>query len=688
MGDWTLTLCGRVALTREGDSSPARTLGAKALALLAYLALEPRAHSREELTALLWGEFTDEKARASLRQALRRIRTVLVDRIRTDRSLVELTGPISCDVVEFLRHAESDPATAVRIDVPHCLEGLALRHCDCFDEWAAATRASLRHRYTLALATLGRDALARRDWRAASDAAKQWSAVEPLAEPMVRLAIEAYYMAGDHASALSAFAAYEERLRVESGREPGSAVRHLLHQVEQAANASPQHASISAITGAMPLLDAPLLGRTDEWRRLRTAWERARGGRQAVVLVEGEAGTGKTRLTSDFARWVSPNGTVLRSHASDASSRIPFAPIVELLQPIGDASGEAGAAPQWIAEVARLVPALAQRFPGAVAAEQAATPIDRWRLFEGVAQLLIAVAEETPLALLVEDLHCWDADSCALLQFLVQRLESSAVLWCATLTLGVTDREDTTVRLERALRAEATVLVLQPFREDELRELVQGLGRLRDADTAERFARRLHQATAGNPFYVTEMLKTMFADGWLWADPVSGEWCGPPGWMDAAPFPPHQRLHRATAQRIGSLPEDQREILITLAVADGPCSAALLSHVHGISRLRAAATADALVERHLVVEAGGSYWCQQPIVAHVVQGELTTARHREAHRAIAFALEQLDESEMTSPDDIVRHAEQAGEHSLAHRHAVAASTARLSPSEEVLTRNV
>lgn len=153
-------------------------------------------------------------------------------------------------------------------------------------------------------------------------------------------------------------------------------------------------------------------------------------------------------------------------------------------------------------------------------------------------------------------------------------------------------------------------------------------------------------------------------------------------------IPPHQRLHRATAQRIGSLPEDLRGILISLAVAGGPCSTALLSHIHGISRLRAAATADALVERHLAVDAGGSYWCQQPIIAHVVQGELTTAPHHEARRAIAIALEQLGESEMTSPDDIVRHAEQAGEHSLAHRYGLAATAVLPSCAGEVLSRNL
>jgi len=68
-----LNLLGSPAVARS-HGTPARGIGAaKNIALLAYLTLEPGAHTREELAALLWGESSDAAARASLRQALKRL---------------------------------------------------------------------------------------------------------------------------------------------------------------------------------------------------------------------------------------------------------------------------------------------------------------------------------------------------------------------------------------------------------------------------------------------------------------------------------------------------------------------------------------------------------------------------------------------------------------------------------------
>ena len=64
MPSLSLALCGGVALS--GDGVSASSLGAKAVALLAYLALEQGTHSRDKLTALFWGEYAEEKAKASL----------------------------------------------------------------------------------------------------------------------------------------------------------------------------------------------------------------------------------------------------------------------------------------------------------------------------------------------------------------------------------------------------------------------------------------------------------------------------------------------------------------------------------------------------------------------------------------------------------------------------------------------
>src|SRR3954470_4465511 len=67
----TLRLCGDAALTSRPSGAPVEPpLGAKTLALLAYLAIEPGAHRREQVTALLWGDSPEERARGSLRQAL------------------------------------------------------------------------------------------------------------------------------------------------------------------------------------------------------------------------------------------------------------------------------------------------------------------------------------------------------------------------------------------------------------------------------------------------------------------------------------------------------------------------------------------------------------------------------------------------------------------------------------------
>src|SRR2546430_5577792 len=120
---------------------------AKNLALLAYLALEPGSHSRESLAALLWGESPEHAARASLRQALRRLRAAVGDDLRIGHDTVELRGPVECDVTAFLATAHDHPERAAGFDVPRFLAGLSLRHARGFEEWADLKRRELLRRY-------------------------------------------------------------------------------------------------------------------------------------------------------------------------------------------------------------------------------------------------------------------------------------------------------------------------------------------------------------------------------------------------------------------------------------------------------------------------------------------------------------------------------------------------------------
>src|SRR5262249_20250238 len=78
----------------------------------------------------------------------------------------------------------------------------------------------------------------------------------------------------------------------------------------------------------------PLVGRTDECARLRTALENARSGRRgAVALITGEPGVGKTRLLAELSSHVSSiRGTVLSGRSYEAEARRPYGPWVDAIQ--------------------------------------------------------------------------------------------------------------------------------------------------------------------------------------------------------------------------------------------------------------------------------------------------------------------------------------------------------------------
>jgi hypothetical protein len=300
-----------------------------------------------------------------------------------------------------------------------------------------------------------------------------------------------------------------------------------------------------------------------------------------------------------------------------------------------------------------------------------------------VAQVLAALAVEQPVVVTMDDLHWCDEDSGNLLRFLTRRLANAPVLWVGTITLGEMERDAPAARLCRVLRAKAhaTAISLACLEEEEVWRLIRELGHVSSPTGARRFAHRVFQITGGNPFYILELLKTMFAQGLLASDEESGEWTARAGALESgAEFPLSRTVQEVIAERLDRLPEELSELLMTVAVAGSSgCRPEVLSHVHGISRLHAAAVCDALVDRRLLVEDGGLYRCAHPVIAHVVRGGLTAPRRREVHRALALSLHLV-----TPPDrlaliagEIARHADRGEEPGLAYRSALMASEAAL-----------
>jgi len=190
------------------------------LALLAFLVLEPHAHSRETLASLLWGESPEHEARASLRQALKQLRTGLGELVQGDRRMIELTEPVECDAEVFRSGVVQEPQLAAVMDASRFLEGFSVRNAPRFEEWVAETRGALLLQYTTALAILVREAMGQWRWREAVEMADRWLASDPLSDEAARLAVESRYLAGNRGAALARFAEYRALLLGRSVASP------------------------------------------------------------------------------------------------------------------------------------------------------------------------------------------------------------------------------------------------------------------------------------------------------------------------------------------------------------------------------------------------------------------------------------------------------------------------------------
>lgn len=654
-------------------------LGAKPLALLAFLLLERRAHSREMLAGLLWGESPEAEARASLRQALKHLRDAVGETLQADRTAVDLSDGVGSDVLEFLAAADQNPQAAAGFEVARFLQGFSIRHAPQFEEWVAATRTSLLRRQYQVLGRLAREAMAQWRWREAVELADRWLEGETVSDEAAQLAVEARYMSGNRSSALSRYAEFRTHLAAEAGCEPSRALQALVHRIEADRATNDNRPITDEWYAHAPSFESSLVGREPQWKALTSAWKQVSRGHGRIMLVEGESGVGKTRLADEFLRWVvAEGGTVLRGRCYDRRAGVPYEPVVEALRGAMAAPGLAGTSPEWLVEVARVIPELRERFPG-LPPVPAAEATEGWRLFEGVAQLVGTLAAEQPVAMVIDDFQWCDEDSANLLRFLARRMEHAPVLWLGLLTLGDVERDAPASRLCRVLRAKAhaDVITLGPLTEHELWQLIREMGHVTGPNAARRFASRLFRITAGNPFYVIELLKTMFAQGLLAMDAQTGEWTVAPAELRGArEVPLSQTVQDVIAERVDRLSTELRDALITIAVSGSGCRPDVLSHVHGISRLHAASIGDGLVDRHLVTETGGAYRCIHPVIAHLVRDGLTASRRQEVHRSLALALVRvLRPAEL--PDragELARHAERGDEPELAYNYALVAAT--------------
>ena len=163
-----------------------------------------------------------------------------------------------------------------------------------------------------------------------------------------------------------------------------------------------------------------LVGRTEELASLRASAARVRSGQRATVLVDGEAGIGKSRLVAEaISRFREPDDVLIVGHGVELSGgELPFGMASECLRSLVRGAGAEevrAAAGESVAALSVLCPPLS---PGGSEVQRG--QVEQAQLFYGFVSTLETLASERLVWLVLEDLHWADASSRDLLSYFVQ----------------------------------------------------------------------------------------------------------------------------------------------------------------------------------------------------------------------------------------------------------------------------
>ena len=607
--------------------------------LLAYLVLHRQLPvSRDAIVEAIWGHGGAPPSEGALAPVLSRLRRAVAPATIEGRDsvILRLPEPAWIDVeaahgaLERARRSDDpEQRLAAAEEAANLVEPELLPGLDA--PWLGEERVALEHVRVEALelaATAARTiapSLAETYARAAVAAA-------PFRESTWVALIAALRVRGNVAEALQAYDEVRRLLREELGAVPGRELvalhGSLLAEgdidtvagtgtgdngggaggVSAAARASAR--TPAPAEGATP---ADLVERDDELRAVDAAIARVRSGDGGVVLFEGPAGIGKTRLLDELRRRAEQQGLqVLEARAGLLEREFAFGVVRQLLEPV--------AAPELMEG-----PAVAAR---AVLSDAGPTE-GTFPILNALFRLVEMLARSHPLALCVDDLQWSDPASLRFTAYLARRVANLPVLIATTIRSGEPDADEA---LLGELAQEPVTLALTP--RPLTRQATAGLIRLRlDDEPDDAFTAACREVTAGNPLLLRQLLGALSAEGVI---PDAGH-------ADAVRAIGPRAVARTVLLRLGRLPSSAGSVARAVAVLGESPGLPAIAALAEVDESTAADAVQALA-RAEILRPDEPLGFVHPLIRDAVYGELSAPVRALEHERAARLLAELGAS--------------------------------------------
>jgi tetratricopeptide (TPR) repeat protein len=407
-----------------------------------------------------------------------------------------------------------------------------------------------------------------------------------------------------------------------------------------------------------------LVGRGRELEQLDAALSGAVAGRGGVVVITGDPGIGKTALARAFVeRAAARDATWAWGTCWDGGGAPAYWPWVQIaraltrgLDPDAVRASLADGAP-WIAG---LLPELVSTLGQPAMASDLSADQARFRLFDALGNLLAGAAADRPLVIVLDDLHWADASSVHALEFVARTLPDLPILAIAAYRHSEAHaREDLAPALGGLARA-ARRLPLEGLGRDDVGRLAaarahglgdrDGHGRLRGDVPAipPRLVAAVHDASAGNPFFVDELVQLLASQGRLHDERAADD-----------PLPLPDGVRDTLRRRLAPLHATSMGVLRAAAVIGGVFRIATIARVTGATPVAVLGHLDIALRAGLVVAADdrGGYGFAHALVRDTL---LTTVGATERARLHVLAAEALEDHD----GDVEPHLSEIAHHFL------------------------
>jgi hypothetical protein len=376
------------------------------------------------------------------------------------------------------------------------------------------------------------------------------------------------------------------------------------------------------------------VGRERELTELTAALDAALEGDGRLCLLVGEPGVGKTTLAERLCEAAARRGArVARGPCWDAGGAPAYWPWIQVVrtltrdEPDDVLRARLG---RGAADLVTLVPELRERLGDLPPPPEIASDERRFALFDAVGAYLVATAASAPVVLLLDDVHGADEGSLLLLTFVARQLHGTRLLIVTTQRDVAASPSPAVVNLLADVAREGVRLPLRGLGSKDVARLIELRAGVAPTDELLRSVLRI---TAGNPFFVDEIVRLLAAEGSLRAGGYS-----PP----EIPLP--DTVRDAIGKRLAPLDEGTRALLEVAAVAGAEFSVALLAEAREQARADVLERLERAERLGLVAEspdAPRSYVFAHALIRETLYRDLSGTERMAHHRALAEALERL-----------------------------------------------